>query len=412
MGILRDLYDIAHDQTTLPDIDPTTAFDDEDGPVRAKRAPVSYDSIAKQAKEGTAQFPVLATRSLSYDNIQMIAKACERNFASFLQVVFTMNQITNTDNPQDFVNQYHQNTNTNIKGAGDLIGLVFNAAEVPQEVINKLCIAFEMDSIPFDTQFELKSINEKFIPLNTRMMMSMEARGAFNPHQAVKEKLPEDLFVDNDAKKANELIPTLMHVRILKDMGPDSKYVDFVVGVKAMIHPIKSEDMIDHIVAQLQDRGKLFSLIRWTTGEISFFKDFLLSVDRAKVDAIAKSGKGSTDKIWKLLELRADRLKGAKATRQGQAANAAITTLVISKAEVEYIKQYHRIDLNKAGTLKGILRGYNMMACAIIDEVSERVDFLWDDGSGDFESLSFMSLEREESGSMYKKVINLATRGR
>jgi hypothetical protein len=53
-----------------------------------------------------------------------------------------------------------------------------------------------------------------------------------------------------------------------------------------------------------------------------------------------------------------------------------------------------------------------MMACAIIDEVSERVDFLWDDGTNAFESLSFMSLEREESGAMYKKVINLATRGR
>jgi hypothetical protein len=53
-----------------------------------------------------------------------------------------------------------------------------------------------------------------------------------------------------------------------------------------------------------------------------------------------------------------------------------------------------------------------MMAGAIIDEVSERVDFIWDDGTSAFESLSFMSLEREETGAMYKKVLNLAMRGR
>ena len=46
------------------------------------------------------------------------------------------------------------------------------------------------------------------------------------------------------------------------------------------------------------------------------------------------------------------------------------------------------------------------------DEVDEKVSFLWDDGTNDFETLSFMSLEREEGGGMYKKVINMMTKGR
>ena len=45
-------------------------------------------------------------------------------------------------------------------------------------------------------------------------------------------------------------------------------------------------------------------------------------------------------------------------------------------------------------------------------EVDEKVSFLWDDGTNDFETLSFMSLEREEGGGMYKKVINMMTKGR
>ena len=59
-----------------------------------------------------------------------------------------------------------------------------------------------------------------------------------------------------------------------------------------------------------------------------------------------------------------------------------------------------------------IMRGYNLMASCIIDEVKERVDFLYDDGTKNYESFSFMSLEREDSGAMYKKVINLASKGR
>ena len=220
--------------------------------------------------------------------------------------------------------------------------------------------------------------------------------------------------LSNDIKKANEAQPTLMIVNFIYDKGDAADHISHscVIGVKALIHYVDPEDIVNRVVLKKADNRGLFNFIRATTGEIAFFKDFLFAVDRAKIDAIAKSGKGSTNKIWKLLELRAERLRGAKVTRQDQANNAAISTLVISKAEVDYIKQYKRIDLSSPGMAKSILRGYNLMALVIIDDVVEKVDFLYDDGSNDFESLSFMSLEREEAGSMYKKVVNLAMKGR
>ena len=58
------------------------------------------------------------------------------------------------------------------------------------------------------------------------------------------------------------------------------------------------------------------------------------------------------------------------------------------------------------------MRGYSFMAAVIIDEVTEKVDFLWDDGNKRFETLSFMSLEREEANGTYKKVINMLSKGR
>lgn len=235
---------------------------------------------------------------------------------------------------------------------------------------------------------------------------------------------PEDLkragevvrnqVLDSDIKKANEATPSLMIINFITDGvdGNNTVANTCVIGVKAMLHYVTSQDLVNRVVLKNTDRRGLFNFIRATTREISFFKDFLFSVKKAKVDAIAKSGRGSTNRLWKLLELRANRLKMAKASNMKEADFAAITSVIISRSEVDYIKKEHRIDLSKPGTLLAIMRGYNLMAAAIVDEVSEKVDFLYDDGTKNFESLSFMSLEREESGSMYKKVVNLMAKGR
>ena len=216
-----------------------------------------------------------------------------------------------------------------------------------------------------------------------------------------------------DIKKANEAMPSLMVVNFVHENAQGRTINSVcVIGVKAVIHYVHSEDLINRFILKNDDNKGLFNFIRATTREISFFKDFLFAVKRAKVDAVAKSGKGSSNKLWKLLELRANRLKLAKASNLKQAEFAAITSVIISKEEAEVIKRDHRIDIMKPGTLLAIMRGYNLMAAFIVDNVSERVDMLYDDGSKNFETLSFMSLEREESGSMYKKVINLISKGR
>ena len=216
-----------------------------------------------------------------------------------------------------------------------------------------------------------------------------------------------------DIAKANEATPSLMIVHFTSTIDNGDSIVNTcVIGVKARIQYVPSSEMISRIILKNNDRKGLLNFIRATTGEIKFFKDFLFAVDRAKVDAVAKSGKGSSSKVWKLLELRANRAKLNKSTGRNNSDAAAITTIVVSRAEADIIKKQYRIDITKAGTLLSIMKGYNLMCAVLVDEVSERVDFMYDDGSSNFETLSFMSLEREDSGGSYKKVINLLAKGR
>lgn len=216
-----------------------------------------------------------------------------------------------------------------------------------------------------------------------------------------------------DIKKANEAVPSMVVINFVSTI-PGGRTVTSVavVGVKAVLHYVSSEDMINRVVLKKSDNNTLLNFIRATTREISFFNDFLFATKRAKIDAVAKSGRGSNSKIWKILEIRADRSKLNRAAGKKNTDCAAISTIVISKAEVDLIKKEHRIDLMKPGQFVSIMRGYNFMCGVIVDDVAERVDFMWDDGTKNFETLSFSSLEREDSNGSLKKVINIMANNR
>lgn len=221
-------------------------------------------------------------------------------------------------------------------------------------------------------------------------------------------------IITTDIKKANEATPSLMIINFVTQAdGRDNEIVNTaVIGVKCVIHYIPSSEMMNRMVLKNTDRRGLLNFIRATTGEIQFFRDFLFAIDRAKIDAVAKTNKGSNSRIWKMLEIRANRSKMNTTARVDNAACAAITMLVLSKAEVDIIKQSYRLDLSKASTMLSVMKGYNFIGVAVIDEVNEKVDFLYDDGTKNFETISFMSLEREQGAGEYKKMINTLVKGR
>ena len=221
-------------------------------------------------------------------------------------------------------------------------------------------------------------------------------------------------IVTTDIKKANEATPSLMIINFVTQAdGRDNEIVNTaVIGVKCVIHYVPSSEMMNRMVLKNTDRRGLLNFIRATTGEIQFFRDFLFAIDRAKIDAVAKTSKGSNSRIWKMLEIRANRAKMNATARADNAACAAITMLVLSKTEVDIIKQSYRLDLSKASTMLSVMKGYNFIGVAVIDEVNEKVDFLYDDGTKNFETISFMSLEREQGAGEYKKMINTLVKGR
>lgn len=213
------------------------------------------------------------------------------------------------------------------------------------------------------------------------------------------------MLLDNDIKKCNELVPSLMIVTF-RDQNNNEKH--FVAGVKARLIGVDSYDIADRVYSKNKDRAGLVNLIRATTKEISFVKDYLLAIDRAKIDAKRNSVKNHSGRIWKTLEKRSTRSVWKRMTGQTNDA-AAITTLVVSQQLINLIKKEYDVDLANVKTASMIMDSYNLLCLCIVDESMEVARFLYD-GDSYYEDLSFNSLERETGDGSYKKVINLLSK--
>lgn len=442
MSILSSLVDVVHDLQKLDvgaDID--TILDDEDDNYHRVPRAASYDSIAKQSKNSVMQFPFLVSRSMSFDVMQMMAKAGERNYAAFLQTLVTMNMISSADSPQEFMRQFHQNANNTINGPSDVATFIFNSTipkkDIPVILENVRCGNFVIQDV-----FNMESVNSMYQPVDAQITgFTMEAKTGGkgknpggkgskggsnggsnqngqqqnskkhqrrNNHQHVgvspsinvstgnreprRFELPRNVYVDADAKKSNELMPTMIQVRMFRDTGNGKgDFIDFLVGIKATIHPIESEDMIKHIVSVFQDRGSLFKLIKWTTGEISFFKDLVLNVPDIK-EEIKGVRSGESSKWWSALKnIKAKRRLNKFTLREPVLPNASI---VISSEEVEYIRANFGFDIMDDDEGRKLIKNLNILAFYVVDASSEVVYTLID-GSDHYEINTFKGLERE-----------------
>lgn len=229
-------------------------------------------------------------------------------------------------------------------------------------------------------------------------------------------KMHNQTLLPADIKKANELMPTMMVVTFNKV----SEYTDkddinitgvktCVIGVKCKLYPINFSDIAYRISAKTKEKNTLHNLIRATTNEISFVKDFMFAIDKAKLDAKSYGAKGSSNKMWKVLERRAIKSKIRRSMKMDNDATA-ISTLVLSQNFVDYMKKTENINLEKSNTCRLLMESYNLMGIVIVDESMEVAKFLFDTGEDDFEVISFNNLERESGDGSYRKVVNLLSK--
>lgn len=408
-------------------------------------------SIAKASSNLTLVFPVIASKSVSVNNASLVCKALEKDFVSMLQRLFASWQIVDGNdvgNFKDYLAALHGNISSKSANLDDIFTMLNSALDNDNERLTlneanlikndmrninyylptdinetaltdykvKIDAITESAAVSKDSDNNDKDKNYIFKNTDGSDMTSAKANLMFKKDS---NALVSDTVLNSEYKKANELMPTTMVVNFSIATKDDNgnitgtvPYTSALAAVKAKLYPIASDDIIKHLVDKNTETNWFVNLIRATTREISFVKDFLLGIDKAKIDALSFSSKNKTsDKMWKVLERRAALSKSHKFMKSGAAGSvAAITSLLISQDEVEYMKKYYNIDLERTSIVTNLFNAYNLICVCIVDENLEVAKFIFDEDEPSWESISFNHLERESSDSTYKKVINLMTK--
>ena len=429
-------------------------------------------SIARATSGLTLAFPVICSNTLPLETATMIAKAIERKNVALLQMAFSAYNITSDSDAISHLSKFHQNLNLGKMDLDSFMDAMESLSEssniYPNEIaaIKEDCkrnLNFILDdSINERSLLEYSEIHtmgrESIIyeaprpkdlsgnPLSDDDMENMaydntgighskeDIRWYYDQKNKEEKQKLDTIKVNNDArdkyrqasqnkndqftkqllpsdvKKANEMQPTLMIVNFyVNEKDRDLNVAQqFVCGVKSKLYAIDSSDIINKIITKHVDSDVLLKLVKVSTREISFVKDFLLGIDDAKLDSLSKSRKGSGSTLFKALERRALKGKVRRSLRLENSAKA-ISTLVISSEEAEELRKYENIDVMNPRTIGPIMEKLNLLYFVVVDTIGESVNMLTD-GETEYESYSFTALERESGDAAYKKAINLITK--
>ena len=419
-------------------------------------------SISKYSKNMILTFPVLCDDTLSIETAQMISRVNEKNITTMLQLLFSSMSIKG-NNGAEVLAQFHKNIeNTSMD---DIVNTLNSIAGTQESAIERArdreVLKVMTESLKSIKTFPKESLNEKSLsdylvrnygnktivyeapqvdPNIEAIKNRSEQRGAEAAYgqgeprdQREEDKFQYQIYRDSrrdkrdnqndeinfaskqivpqDVKKANELQPTLMVVK-MNDVDENGNVVNkmtFYAGVKSRLIACTSMDIVERLVAKNKARLNFKNFLRATSGEIKW-RDFLFCWDQAKVNARNAVKKGEAATMWNLLEKRSTKNNANKIRRSGNDASA-ITSLVINQETVNYINSTYRIDINSPKEAKKLMDEFNFLAIIICDESNEAARFLYD-GNDNYELLSYSALSREVAEKNLKKEINLINKGR
>ena len=412
--------------------------------VNKSKPAVGSSSIAKATSKLTLTFPVICSRGIAIENSAMVTKALERNFVTMIQQLLAANNISNFEGLQDYIDTFHNNIDSTIMNFDDILNMMENAFEyvTPKDIAaikeSMRYIDASLPSAVNETALTDFTVREGAVEPNKKDKNNSGITNIAKDNSTVNNNITNtNINIDNDKsknakssaeffnkqvldsdyKKANELMPTMLAVnfKVKTDNAGLQDYGNAVIGVKAKLYPISSNDIVSHVIDKVTGNANwLVNILKVITREISvssFVKDFVLAIDKAKMDAATHSSRHSSgaNKMWGVLERRAVRSKTNRMMRNSNSAAAAITTLCISQEAVEYIKKNSSptVDLESLSVVKGLFESYNLICICIVDEALEVAKFVFDTNDPTWEVIPFTHLERESSDNTYKRVVNL-----
>ena len=423
----------------------------------------SYSSAAKAASKLIAVYPVLVSKSVSFDTTRMVSKYIEQKGCIIIQLALQMNNISSAENGAEYLRKFHQNLNIggdDVAAMGSIINAMIgdisdvrnnrmdfqhNSATLANNLAKeKILESIDWDSILendnsikisnqqmkelmevfsdaekyqiYDTNLNERSINDFIVKesagdyrVTIKAFNEADNKNTMLPSKYVSGGNQNSGLLDRDVKKINSAVPSLLIVRFYNSSNA-TVATEFIIGVKSKVLAVDAAEILRRIANDNADGKSFLNIMRAITGELKI-SDFLFGLSRTKEDLKSTRIKGAYGDTWNLLQNRAAAAKTAVV--RGQRNDfAAITTVVISRDDADDLFKEENLDITDPSVAKHFMESYNLLGFAIVDDAVESVKFMFDDGNRYFEEFSYKMLGRETEAENYKNMIKLMANSR
>jgi hypothetical protein len=399
-------------------------------------------SLTKQVAGSISQFPVVITNDHPIPFATLLCEMLELQYANYLTIALSNSPRVdiNEINDRKYLKKYHSNLKKlesilsedfgdSITESSIAIRLIDGVTEgidvkpsVQRRMMNMMREGFlppkQIEGLDWLMEAEAETIKKSDMGgrggislkagniagtvLDTVKFIDKKVSDAKAEKTRLKEKEEdrEESHVGRDFvkiysyKKVNELQPTPVTARVFSvdANGTPSRSIEVVCGVKANLHPINKKEIIS-LVDGAEKGDILSSIIRFTTGEIQFFRDILPSMGSIKNYAEKMSKfHSSGSKILASLK----RIKELNRTGESIKPNA---TLVISKAATEEIKRTSGIDLLDNDEAMDLCNKLGLITFIVSDPLGNKLHILEPDTRSDFHVMSTDTLEKQVDAS-------------
>jgi hypothetical protein len=369
---------------------------------------VNNKSIKKRSRNAIMQFPILVSSSVSKENLVVISKALEQEYAIMMRIAMSQDDIVDLGqdgmrSKDDFLRKFHNNITFDATSIDDAVKAYGNVQEsvsvLSLEEANKELIQ------PNESRLRRTSLNEATVSYH----LFGEARQTFGSDREAEDEFDKSATASGsndyvgghsaavtqlkemDIRKTNDLVPTIMSASIRFLAGNSITDADVMFGIKCVSHLVPTEEMTHFLPRSVKTESILFKAIQWTTGEIKFLKDFVLNLDTIKDETSTNKNKSS--RWWSRLKMmsKVNRIKASFGRGTKFIPN---TTIVLTMDEVDYIKNTQGIDVLNTHTAMKIMQIFMLLGLVIVDENDESIMY-YDDVAGTFNYHKIKSLARD-----------------
>ena len=321
---------------------------DEDADAAARRVLGKVDSIASMAKKTIMEYPVLVSYSLAdnKDISLNIVKTLELYYAQFTLMSAGLNPVVDKGTVGMHIGKfsgenYPFSPDFNVKyfATENLCGIMMKDYMSAEELVNTIHIPIKVDGdenhmgfsiiknkvedvkamealwseiisnesvYNFVSESAKKGMEAGISDINTipgRRLSDDDEDDDLNSNQpndrngnpispyhsanidaksGYANKLAEDIAKEQFKKFLSAAHPTLVTVNLY--VGPCQKPVQVTLGIKAMPHFVGKEELTSLFESVFESQKRHFRWLKLRSGEISFFKDYLLNMDRIQKD--------------------------------------------------------------------------------------------------------------------------------